>query len=161
MRKKLNTGTIYAPTMAQDKLFCKWQLCYIWLLSCCYCFAGVVKSRTKVWCSSYNCAAGACTGAQLAAHMPTVCLVAFKVSCLLWYCGAFLPTPPPFFCSFCLFHPFWYYIWYFVLSSHAQLAWKCMRAIRDHPSWDSTPFKGRMTGESSSTRIEWLGVTEP
>ena len=162
MRKKLNTGTIYAPTMAQDKFLCKWQLCYIWLLSCCYCFTDVVKSRTKVWCSSYNCAAGACTGAQLAAHMPTVCLVAFKASCLLWYCGAFLPPPPPFFFLFVFFIPFARFIIFGILYSLRKLSWpENAWGHKGSPFWDSTPFKGRMTGESSSTRVEWVGVTEP
>ena len=37
-------------------------------------------------------AAGACAGVQLAAHMHTVCIMAFKASCLLWYCRAFFWT---------------------------------------------------------------------
>ena len=99
----------------------------IWLLSCCYCFTDVVKSRTKVWCSSYNCAAGACTGTQLAAHMPTVCLVAFKASCLL---RSFSTTPSSlfFFMSFpsLLLGLLSFGILYSLYK--AQLAWKSIRA---------------------------------
>ena len=58
---------------------------------------------------------GPCAGAQLAARMCIVCLVAFKVSCLLWCCGAFLHPPPLFF-----------WVWYGVESQKGVIPYALM-----------------------------------